>query len=48
MGQLNGVQFSSLFYDSIRAGGPGTSTILENLQAQLKQRDGEIAQFQVC
>ena len=32
-------------YDSLRQS--GASTLLENLQSQLKQRNGEIAQLQV-
>ena len=33
-------------YDSIAGG--SASSIMENLQAQLKQREGEIVQLQVC
>ncbi|KMQ96875.1 tata element modulatory factor [Lasius niger] len=41
----NSGRFPPMSYDSIRAGSSSTS-IIENLQAQLKQRDGEIQQLQ--
>ena len=37
---------SSGVYDSVRAGS-SNSALMENLQSQLKMRDGEIAQLQV-
>ena len=39
----------SNLYDSLRLGGPNgnMTSVMESLQSQLKQKDGEISQLQV-